>query len=675
MELGLRLYSRKTGKNLVRLAFVDQDEDVCSYFNLNSECKYLSGPHSCSRDEFHKLIDAKNLPKEPIKILDEEKLRETDKKKRDERLTLINPIVIKKPQCYDSTWVRNEIAKIKKDNPSISTYKLKSAIIKYQASGEIKNSLLSVYCNSGGAGKNRKAKSGFLGRTPKTFTGHEKILTQKDLDTIAKHYKKYSKNNSLTLKAKYRLLLTEHYKNQDKYPSYWQYRNHGRNLNDPEACFKAKVGEVNFNKDHRTLTGDARETAFGPGSEAQIDSTTDDTHALSLVIPNTYIGRLTLYLMPDTYSAMPMGIALIPDNPSYASACYTLVNAVTDKVIFTKMLDVPMEEPTDWPCKYFPAKIFGDRGLLLGKKADSLTKSLRIEVDNAPSKRPELKPIVERHIGKLLQNIAGILEKKGLVNKKDSPRITTDARLEATLTYRDILRIIVTELLYHIKYEPIAGYPMTDDMKRLDLLPTSLNLWNYGCSLGNASLIEIDPVEARIKLLEQKDCRYDKTGIELFGDRWCCIDKEGLQAFNKVRFGKGPKKLTVSFDSSDKSEVYWNFNEKYFRLKPTRGNSTFRSFWEVEFFNQRQAALKKTTEHERNLAFARKTEFQRGVIKEATKRKKLNGGKVKRGDVRATRKKDFERFKNEPFVKPQSKTPMQFKERKEVLDNFSLPEF
>ncbi|MBS1951414.1 MAG: hypothetical protein JST37_10465 [Bacteroidetes bacterium] len=647
MNLLFKLFYDEVTSTYHRVLHTELASGKCYVITLKKDGKYLSGPHEFDLNLFieqSKKFELQSI--DPfVKFVKEESISPSDRKIRDRRYLDIGPIVTSKPNCYNQSWVRTRVLDLLHSNEHLTRYKIYSAIQAYQASGESKNSLLPNYKNCGGAGKERKVKTVRLGRNPQYESGSEMILSESDKEIIKKSWWKFRvKKSSNSDYAAYTELISRYYKSLDKYPSIGQFTYWGKKLNDPRLAKKEIVGNIKFQKDYETLSGSAREMSFGPGCEAQLDNTIDDTHVLSMVIENTFIGRLTLFLLVDTFSAMPMGIALVPDNASYTTTSLVIINAATDKVEFCKELDIPIS-PQDWPVKHLPVKILSDQGLLLGPIANSVVNNLRIQVDNCPSYRPDLKPIVERHIGKLLHKISGLLQGKGLVNKKDSPRIITDTRLEATLNYVDLLKIMVKEILFFIKYEEIKDYPLSYDMELAGLVPTSLNLWNFGVEQGLASLLEEPIEELRIKLLTSKPYSYNKAGILFYNKRWLPVDESGLAAFNKIRFGNGPDKIDVSYSLIDTNQVYFSYENKFHKLKPVHKDVHARTFSELERSRLRRVAQNKINGHNKLLAAIEKREFQNGVLRDANARKKAHG-KVNIRDARAAKNIDKEHYRN-----------------------------
>jgi putative transposase len=664
-----QLYEDSESKSYIRILEVDNDNNNCYIIRFNKDMTGVSGTLQVSFQELSfelkKLVAAIDDPTN--KIMSDEDLTDSLLKRRDERFSIIEPIVKCKPNCYDQLWVSDKISSLiredrqRKKNESINEpnqelvldtkvhtrYKYKSYLQVYFLSGERKNSLISNHGKCGGAGKPRVVKQSRLGRRPLNPSGHEKSLTENDKVDLKWSWENLldKKRDHGSIKAAYELMLEKFYPDCAVYPSESQFKHWGPRLNDPTKSKKNRVGYNDFRKDYRALIGNARKDALVIGAEAQLDATEDDTHALSIVLENTYIGRLTLFLMPDTLTSMPLGIALVPDTPNYEASCLTLINAAKDKVEFCKTLDIDIEYD-EWPCQGLSAKITSDLGLLFGKASDSIVNGLGIEVNNTEGESPFYKPIVERHIGKLLNKMKVLLVDKGLVMTKDSPRIAIDPRKQATLNYKELLALMIHEMLYYIKTEPIEGYPTPFEMQQLGILPTSLNLWQYFSSKVTPALLKFDAVDLAMKLLPTKPCSYDRTGIDFFG-KWQCATEEGLQIFNTLLHGNGPKYLKVGFNRLDRNEAYLIYQEIYYKLYPiNKIDEKIYTFYEMGFYHDLKNTLKKLNKNDRLKAAVKKINAQNEILEKATQRKKKLGP-VNTKDKESARKTDKDYYYTE----------------------------
>ena len=637
-----QLFENTAAKSFIRILEVDKESNCCYLIEFKDDQTVIS---DCRLVFFHELpaiLTKYTLAtKDPTsKIISDENLTESAKMRRDKRYALIEPIIACKPKCYDQTWVSEKITELIKEaekvlelnppqesNTKLPTrYKYKSYLQCYFVSGGLKNSLISNHQRCGGADKQREAKKARLGRRPCRPTGHEKVLTDEDKDNIkwSWHHLLNKKRDRGSLRAAYQMMFAKFYSNCEVYPSESQFKYWGTELGDPTESKETRVGKIDFRKDHRALVGNARKDAPVIGAEAQFDATVDDTHALSLVFENTYIGRLTLFLMPDTLTTMPLSIVLVPDTPNHETSCLGIIYAAKNKVAFCKTLDIDIEYD-DWPCEGVPAKITSDLGLLNSQASNSIVNNLGIEIDNCEGESPFYKPIVERHIGKLLSRISVLLVDKGLTSKINSPRIATDPRRQATLNYKKILAIMVHEMLDFIKTEPIEGYPTPFEMEQLGILPTALNLWRYFSSKVTPALRKFDPVELAIKLLPSESCSYDRTGIDFFG-KWQCATEEGLKVFNNLLHGNGPPTLQVGYNRLDRNEAYLIYQDKHYPLYPINNiDDKIYTFYEMTFFEDLKKTLKIFNKHNRLNGVAKKLKAQQEIIDKATKQKNKSG--------------------------------------------------
>jgi putative transposase len=76
-----------------------------------------------------------------------------------------------------------------------------------------------------------------------------------------------------------------------------------------------------------------------------------------------------------------------------------LVNAISPKVAFCKTLDIDIRED-QWPAHRLCETLYADRGEVSSvHKAHPLFSYCRMEVQNAPAYRPDLRGVMERRFG------------------------------------------------------------------------------------------------------------------------------------------------------------------------------------------------------------------------------------------------------------------------------------
>src|SRR5204862_129916 len=94
-----------------------------------------------------------------------------------------------------------------------------------------------------------------------------------------------------------------------------------------------QVGKKRYTLHERPLTGKLRNSR-GPGEKFHIDATIVDLYLVGNILRTTVIGRPTLYLVIDDYSALVVGFYVTFDPPSWNGAMMALVSAVSPKVEF-----------------------------------------------------------------------------------------------------------------------------------------------------------------------------------------------------------------------------------------------------------------------------------------------------------------------------------------------------
>lgn len=655
----------ETGDNCFkRILGCDRDRRTCFRITIGSKGEFLDYPELIDLDDFliTEMSTLEVVPDKFRKIVDSNDPKRT--KIRDLRFSWIEPIIKTKPDCYQEAWVKKAVKKRFLElnpgydgstKPEVSRFKIKSSVEAYLAGGETKNSLIDSYNKCGAAGKSRKYGEKRAGRDPLEPKDWLMNLADEDKEKIKKGYYKFKSSKPKSKhESAYDDFRNHFYKNCDKYPSPKQFIDWGKRLNKGEKRKKVEVGEIHFASNEQIQYGSGRENVFGIGSEAQMDTTVDDTHTRSIVLDTTHLGRLTFGMMTDSFSAMPFGLSLGPAAASFETGRHILINAVTDKEIYCHSLGLTHMKYPDWPVKALPSKIAADCGLLFGPHSDVLVDNLGIEINNVGAARGDMKGIIERHIGKVLNRIEDLVASMGLVNKPGKPKVITDPKSLAVLNYRDILKLILEEILYWIKYDPIEGYPTPYELELQDLLPTTLNLWNYSLSIGSDRLIsEYGPVEVMIKTLRKESRPYDSDGISFYGRRWKCATMEGKDAFKHLIYGGNlPQRLDVAFSKSDTKNVFWYYNGNHYLMEPMQVPLSVLTFFELEVQEGRTNTLHRINNEEKSTPRAEKRKRQMETINEAKKRAKQSGPLVLNNSSNA-KQADQAHLLNDPIIVPQ----------------------
>ncbi len=611
------LYSYAAGGFNIRIIHFDYDKAIIFFIRIFSGGKTKYGIEFCHENKFDRDFEGL-MSINDIYLIDkpESEISVKDKFRRDQRYDVIKTAIESVDFLYPRMRrkILKEILQNQKqkkleyekagDQSQPRNWFSRSSIMEWImcwfVGGMSRNSLLTNYENSGGPGKLREPSHEKRGR-PRKVSSQNEININSNIRALMRQSVKtyYGQKPESSLHDAYFEMIAFEFVDTPKIPSYNQFRDFYYSSTLREEVERKRAGDVIHMKDKRILTGTSRDRIFGVGSEFQIDNTRDDTHAISIETGNAYIGRLTLYLIVDVFSGMIVGVALLPENASYRSACLALENAGSDKVEFCKKLGIPIKYE-EWPCNGLCQNLLGDKGELFSHKADSITNTLRINVENAPSKRPDLKAVVERAIGHFMKELKKTLYKRGLVNK--GTRIDKDTRKEAVMNMNDILYIIVKEIIHYNNYTALKDYPLTEEMVTAKVRRTPLGIWTWAANNGLSNLNYFNKDALARNLLEQvSGVSYYQDGFYFKKKYWVPTTEEGKHIWRNLLANK-PCKATISYDPFSIEKTYLYHDRKFYPLRLRQNQLPFQSLIETEatleeFSDQDKCHVDEETQH------------------------------------------------------------------------------
>jgi putative transposase len=311
-----------------------------------------------------------------------------------------------------------------------------------------------------------------------------------------------------------------------------------------------KVGRRRYLLHERPLTGNLR-TSRGPGERFHIDATVLDIYLVGQILRTRVIGRPVLYLVIDDYSGMAVGFYITYDPPCWDGAMMALVNAISPKVAFCKTLDVDIRED-QWPAHRLCEAVYADQGEVSSvHKAHPLFSYCRMEVQNAPAYRPDLRSVMERRFG-IIPAIWNSLV-PGIVEKSSFDRGVHHPAYHAALDIHDLSRVICISLL-HYNNCVIRGYPTPAEMIERGIAPTPLNLWKYGIEVnGCGRSVAVD--EFRAKVMPRKTVPIDGGGILHNGLHYKCPTFDLLERQAMFRAEKTSTEVEISYDSTNNDSI------------------------------------------------------------------------------------------------------------------------
>ncbi|MFJ8087101.1 Mu transposase C-terminal domain-containing protein [Lysinibacillus sp. NPDC095746] len=412
---------------------------------------------------------------------------------------------------------------------NVTPTKVKKLLSRYWQRGMNKNAMLPDYANSGGRGKTKKLSDDKVGRPRRvTVNGEYRsgINITDEVKTQFEHAinKYYRKTNNYSLKDVYHFILRDFYSDRykenrevqyriwesNRIPSYHQFYYWFKKLEDPKKDIEFRKSAKEYELKHRPILSNSKVETNGPGTRFQIDATIADIYLVSSFDVNRIIGRPVIYAIIDVYSRIITGIYVGLEGPSWLGAMMALDNMVADKVEFCKQYDIEITEE-QWSTCHLPEVIIADRGEFEGYAVEGLINNLNIKIENTTAYRGDLKGIVERKF----RTINGKVKQKapGAIQKEYRERGDRDYRLDATLNLKEFTALIITMVLHH-NHKIIDKYPMEKEMITDGVVPTPINLWNWGIQNRKGRLRTIDRDILRMNILPRGRATISRAGIK-----------------------------------------------------------------------------------------------------------------------------------------------------------------
>lgn len=407
--------------------------------------------------------------------------------------------------------------------------KVKKLLSRYWQRGMNKNAMLPDYANSGGRGKTKKLSNDKIGRPRRvTVNGEYRsgINITDEIKTQFEHAinKYYRKANNYSLKDVYHFILRDFYSDRykekgeiqyriwesNRIPSYHQFYYWFKKIEDPKKDIEFRKSAKEYELKHRPILSNSKVETNGPGTRFQIDATIADIYLVSSFDVNRIIGRPVVYAIIDVYSRIVTGIYVGLEGPSWLGAMMALDNMIADKVEFCKQYDIDITEE-QWPTHHLPEIIIADRGEFEGYAVEGLINNINIKIENTTAYRGDLKGIVERKF----RTINGKVKQKapGAIQKEYRERGDRDYRLDATLNLKEFTALIITLILQH-NHKIIDKYPMEKEMITDGIVPTPINLWNWGIQNRKGRLRTVDRTILRLNILPRGRATISRAGIK-----------------------------------------------------------------------------------------------------------------------------------------------------------------
>ncbi|MED3779713.1 Mu transposase C-terminal domain-containing protein [Heyndrickxia sporothermodurans] len=486
------------------------------------------------------------------KVIIDSELSDLRIQKRDEGWSIIQHYCLEHMEALLQKGGREKKIKEIADESGTSSTKIKKLLSRYWQRGMTKNAMLPDYSNSGGKGKTKTLNKAKVGRPRKVSISNEYqtgINITDEVKVLFEHAinKYYRASNNYSLKDVYNFILRDFYSDRYKengemkyriwdatrIPSYHQFYYWFKKLEDPKKDIQFRKSTKEYELKYRPILSDSKSETNGPGTRFQVDATIADIYLVSSLDVNKVIGRPVIYAVLDVYSRIITGLYVGLEGPSWIGAMMALDNMIADKVEFCKQYGIDIT-PEQWPTHHLPEIIIADRGEFEGYSVENLINNLNLKIENTTAYRGDLKGIVERKFrtfnGKVKQKAPGAIQ------KEYRERGDQDYRLNATLNLKEFTSLIITMALYH-NQKVIDKYPVEKEMVADGLVPTPINLWNWGIQNRKGRLRKVDRNVLRLNVLPRGKATVSRAGIKfknlLYGSRQAIEEQWYLKLKNR----------------------------------------------------------------------------------------------------------------------------------------------
>lgn len=584
----------------------------------------------------------------------ERKISRACQNKCDTAWKRLEPLLLKHGESLLEARTRNALITEYAQEYGCSPVTIRKDLRRYWQRGQNKSALMPDYDQSG---NNRSCASGkamsvTAGRGRKRKDGASTYqLTGDDLQKMRRLIEhQFLKDQRITLTDTYTELVKAHYRYEDRNqqrfinpigdrPTERQFRYFLKKHFNIEVLLRSRLGDSDYERDHRKVLGTVLNDCLGVGHLYEIDATIADVYLVSSEDPSKIVGKPTLYLIIDRKSRLIVGFYFGLENPSWNAALQAILSISEDKFALCQRYGVDYD-PEDWPAhQVMPQEFLADRGDMISHASTNIADGLHISVTNVPSKRPDWKPLVEcgfRLLHHTLRPVTPAYDPPSNATRRRGKHYEKDA----CLTVHEFGNLLLNAIIAHNRRE-ILDYDLTPAELNSGVRPSPVQLWNYGIVTRAGVLTRFSEEKVRFELLRKDKAIITEHGIEFKGCFYSCPEAIAQKWFETAR--KSRFKVSVSFDPRLVDQIYVHAlggkGRPYLAsLTERSGKYSSLSFDEVQYYECLRKQIRRESEHERlqnTVDFREKTQ---SVIDGAKKRLKAAQPKTSRSARRADTK-------------------------------------
>lgn len=485
---------------------------------------------------------------------------EKARKRRDLAWNRIEPL-LQDNAIFDADY-RGSMIKDKAKELGCSPQTLLKDLRRYWHGGQTKDALLGNFHKSGTSTKVSSAKRG---RKPIHSEYSNYAIAEKDIHNFKKVVKSHYLSSAVpSLAQTYEKMIANYYTyldgNNQSYvlplgerPTLKQFTYQVNKLFSPEEVIRKRLGNSEFERNHRAKLGSIMQDCLGIGHIYEIDATIADVFLVSSKDRSRIIGKPTLYLIADRQSRLIVGHYVGLEAASWPAAMQAIISIASDKAALCSKYDIEYR-PEDWPAEgIFPENFYGDRGEMLSKTSSQLCSGLAINVINAPSLRPDRKGTVENSFRCIHQRMADKVpgyEPPANFNKRRAKKY----HLDACLTLDEFEALLIRTIITHNR-KIMQNYPLSAELISKGFEPSPRNIWAHEVTQRVGALVRYPEEFVRQQLLPRDTATVTQKGILFNGCYYTC--REAVQQNWFVRAGiSGNYKINVAYDRRLVNSIY-----------------------------------------------------------------------------------------------------------------------
>jgi hypothetical protein len=310
----------------------------------------------------------------------------------------------------------------------------------------------------------------------------------------------------------------------------WQLRYFYRTFWDKAEELKEQLGESEYRKTYRALSGTVSKRVRAPGECFQLDAYITDLILVSPLNRTVKIGKAILCFAVDQFSHLICGFSISLHDESYITYMLAIENAASNKQAYCGKYGRTISND-QWPCEHLAKTLALDRGPLRKWQGNHLVNSLGIDLENGPPYQPDLRGLVERvHL-----TIKAMLKKRKGYTGDTRPRGAKRMMGEATLDMVQLRKHVINEILYQ-NSKVLTNYRLTAAMIRDEVPAVPIKLWEWGIRTQSGCLRQESPEVLRLNLLPQGEASVRPEGLVFEGRLYECDPQMREQARRTGRF-------------------------------------------------------------------------------------------------------------------------------------------